>query len=98
MTFKGEGADDYGGPFRDTLVNIVKELETGVMPLFIKTPNNRNEIGNHRACFILNPAVNSPTQLDLFKFLGCIIAFSIISASPTPLNLAPTFWKQLAGD
>lgn len=98
MTFKGEGADDWGGPFRDTLVNIVKELETGVMPLFIKTPNNRNEIGNHRDCYILNPAVNSPTQLDLFKFLGCIIAFSIISTSPTPLNLAPTFWKQLAGD
>ena len=89
---------DYGGPFRDSLVNISRELETGVLPLLIKTPNNRTNAGTNRECYLLNPEAASPTHLEMFHFLGCIIGFGIMSKSPVPLNLAPTFWKQLLGD
>lgn len=84
---------DLGGPFRDSLVNIGQELESSVLPLLIKSPNNRTECGTYRECFVLNPEANSPTHLEMLHFLGCIIGFGIMSKSPVPLNLAPTVWK-----
>lgn len=96
--FKGEGSIDVGGPFRDTLVNIVDEMECGALPLLIKSPNNRNDHGSSRDCFILNPTATSPAHLEMYRFMGAFIAFAILSKSPIPFNLAPTFWKQLLGD
>ena len=98
VSFKGEGSDDYGGPFRDTLTNIAKEMESGVVPLFIKTPNNRNEHGTYRDCFILNGKSKSPSHLLMLRYLGGLLGFAILSKSPIPFNFAPIFWKQLIGD
>ena len=93
----GEGSVDAGGPFRDSLVNIIDEMESGLVPLLIKSPNNRNEHGENRDCYILNPDSKSPAHLEMFKYLGAFIAFGILSKSPVPLNLAPTVWKQILG-
>ena len=73
-------------------------METGVLPLLIKTPNNKTEVGTNRECYLLNPEATSPTHLEMFHFLGCIVGFGIMSKSPVPLNLAPTVWKQLLGE
>jgi len=96
--FKGEGSIDVGGPFRDSLVNVAQEMEDGVLPLLIKSPNNRNDHGTNRDCYILNPDSTSPAHLDMYRFLGAFIAFGILSKSPIPFNLAPTVWKQLLGE
>ena len=93
INFKGEGAIDAGGPFRESLVNVVQEMEDGLLPMLIKSPNNRNDHGSHRDCYILDPASTSPAHLEMFKYLGGYIAFGILSKSPVPLNLAPTVWK-----
>ena len=61
--FLGEGGIDAGGLFRDALVDISKELQSDVLPLLTKTPNNKNDSGNFRECFILNPHARSPTHL-----------------------------------
>lgn len=79
-------------------MNMVKELETGVMPLLTKSPNNSNEFGSNRECFILDFTSKSPTHLELFKFVGGMIAFGIMSKSPIPFNFAPTVWKQLLSE
>mmetsp|Transcript_23102 Transcript_23102/g.28634 ORF Transcript_23102/g.28634 Transcript_23102/m.28634 type:complete len:258 (+) Transcript_23102:8732-9505(+) len=97
INFRGEGSIDAGGPFRDSLTNIVAEMESGYVPLLIKSPNNRNDHGSNRDCFILDPSSKSPAHLEMFKYLGAFIAFSILSKSPVPLNLAPTVWKQILG-
>ena len=89
---------DYGGPFRDSMTNIAKELESNILPLLIKSPNNRNEHGSCRDCFILNGASKSPTHLEMYKFFGGLIAYGIMSKSPVPFNLAPIIWKQLLGE
>lgn len=44
----GEGADDAGGVFDDTITEICEELVNGTMDLFIATPNGRNEVGFNR--------------------------------------------------
>ena len=95
INFKGEGSIDAGGPFRDSLSNIVQEMERGLVPLLIKSPNNKNDHGSNRECYILDPSSKSQTHLEMFKFLGAFIAFSILSKSPLALNLAPTVWKQI---
>lgn len=74
------------------------ELESDVLPLLIKTVNNRNNHGENRDCFIPNPSSNTPTHLELFKFLGHLLGFAIRTMSPLPLHLAPIFWKLLLGD
>ena len=98
MDFKGEGSIDAGGPFRDTFSNFAEELEAGVIPLLIKTPNNRLMMGNYRECYVLDPASTSPTHMNLYSFLGGILGYSILSMAPLPINLAPIVWKQLIGD
>ena len=98
VNFQGEGSVDAGGPFRDSLVNIVQEMEDGLVPLLIKSPNNRNDHGANRDCYILNPDSTSPAMLEMYKYLGGFIAFGILSKSPVPLNLAPTVWKQILGE
>lgn len=54
INFKGEGSIDAGGPFRESLTNISSELESGVVPILIRSPNNKNEHGTNRECFILD--------------------------------------------
>ena len=44
----GEGADDAGGVFDDTITEICQELESGEPPLLIPTPNAINETGYNK--------------------------------------------------
>ena len=41
----GEGADDAGGVFDDTITEMCQELETGAVSLLIPTPNAVTEAG-----------------------------------------------------
>lgn len=96
--FLGEGSMDVGGPYRECLTNMVREMEVGTMPLMIKTANNRNDHGDNRECFMLNPDSKNPTHSELFKFLGVLIGYAFRSKSCMPFNLAPPFWKKLNGE
>lgn len=76
---------------------VVKEMESGFVPLLIKSPNNRNDHGSDRDCFVLDPSSNSRASLEMFKYLGAFIAFGIMCTGKMPLNLAQTVWKQILG-
>lgn len=77
---------------------MARELQSDVLPILIKTSNNRNDHGLNRDCFMLNPSSRSPTHLELFKFFGAFLSFFIMTKAPIPINLAPSVWKQLLGD
>ena len=66
IDFIGENSIDVGGPYRDSIVNVVTEMEMGLVPLLIKSPNNRNEHGANRDCFVLDPTSKSPTHLEMY--------------------------------
>ena len=97
IDFQGESSIDAGGPYRDSITNVVNEMESGLVPLLIKSPNNRNEHGENRDCFVIDPKSTSPSHLEMYRFLGGYIACGILSKAPVPLNLAPSVWKQLLG-
>ena len=48
----GEGADDAGGVFDDTITEMCMELENGVVPLLLPTPNSGTETGNNQDRYV----------------------------------------------
>lgn len=95
VEFKGEGSIDAGGPYRETLTNLCNEWQSPVLPLLIPTPNNKNNHGQYRECWMVNPSSNSPSHLEMFKHFGYFIGAAIRSQQALPLDLAPIFWKLL---
>ncbi|XP_061671695.1 probable E3 ubiquitin-protein ligase HERC1 isoform X2 [Syngnathoides biaculeatus] len=91
----GEGADDAGGVFDDTITEMCQELETGVVDLLIPSPNATAEVGYNRDRFLLNPSSCLDEHMLQFKFLGILMGVAIRTKKPLDLHLAPVVWKQL---
>ena len=51
VRFKGEGGQDCGGPRRDAVSNIAKELMSDVLPFFVRTSNNQTVRGTNADLF-----------------------------------------------
>ncbi|XP_065821674.1 probable E3 ubiquitin-protein ligase HERC1 isoform X4 [Labrus bergylta] len=91
----GEGADDAGGVFDDTITEMCQELQSGVVDLLIHTPNSFADVGCNTDRFLLNPAALSEDHMIQFRFLGILMAVAIRTKKPLDLHLAPLVWKQL---
>jgi E3 ubiquitin-protein ligase HERC1 len=68
----GEGADDAGGVFDDTITEMCIELTNGTLPYLIPTPNSANDVGFNRDRFLLNPDLTTADDLIAFKFIGTL--------------------------
>ncbi|XP_072258440.1 E3 ubiquitin-protein ligase HERC2 [Pyxicephalus adspersus] len=97
VKFVGESVDDCGGGYSESIAEMCEELQNGLTPLLIVTPNGRDESGANRDCFLLNPAAKTPLHMNMFRFLGVLLGIAIRTGSPLSLNLAEPVWKQLAG-
>ncbi|XP_028274446.1 probable E3 ubiquitin-protein ligase HERC1 isoform X2 [Parambassis ranga] len=91
----GEGADDAGGVFDDTITEMCQELQSGVVDLLVHTPNSFADVGSNTDRFLLNPAAHSDDHMVQFRFLGILMAVAIRTKKPLDLHLAPWVWKQL---
>ncbi|KAJ7986812.1 hypothetical protein DPEC_G00332260 [Dallia pectoralis] len=91
----GEGADDAGGVFDDTITEMCQELQSGVVDLLIHTPNSSTDVGSNTDRFLMNPAAASEDHMVQFRFLGILMAVAIRTKKPLDLHLAPWVWKQL---
>ncbi|XP_034934449.1 E3 ubiquitin-protein ligase HERC2 [Chelonus insularis] len=97
VKFVGESVDDCGGGYSESIAEMCDELQNGSLPLFIPTPNGRDDNGTNRDCFLLNPTAKSSLHINMFQFLGILMGIAIRTGSPLSLNLAEPVWKQLAG-
>ncbi|OCT92505.1 hypothetical protein XELAEV_18015562mg [Xenopus laevis] len=97
VKFVGESVDDCGGGYSESIAEMCEELQNGLTPLLIVTPNGRDESGANRDCFLLNPAAKTTLHMNMFRFLGVLLGIAIRTGSPLSLNLAEPVWKQLAG-
>ncbi|KAF4026258.1 hypothetical protein G4228_018565 [Cervus hanglu yarkandensis] len=98
VKFVGESVDDCGGGYSESIAEICEELQNGLTPLLIVTPNGRDESGANRDCYLLSPAARAPVHTSMFRFLaGVLLGIAIRTGSPLSLNLAEPVWKQLAG-
>lgn len=74
----GESVDDCGGGYSESIAEICEELQNGLTPLLIVTPNGRDESGANRDCYLFNPAARAPVHSSMFRFLGGSSQLSVI--------------------
>ena len=91
----GEGAIDAGGPYHETISFMCIELQSDYINLFVKTANNKYNIGELRDKFIVNPDSNKIIQQKAYEFIGKMMAMSISSGEVLNLNLHPIIWKSI---
>lgn len=72
--------DDCGGGYSESIAEMCEELQNGLTPLLIVTPNGRDESGANRDCFLLNPAAKSLLHMNMFRFLGNSIVTDFLLA------------------
>ena len=76
--------DDCGGGYSESIAEMCEELtETDrrqMLPLFIETPNGRDQMGANQDCLVLNPSpklsVSSYQNQELFTSLPSPLIFS----------------------
>ena len=90
-----EGGQDAGGPYREILSDICNDLQSDYIELFIKTPNNKNDIGELRDKYIINPDCDNINHKKAFEFIGKLMGLSISSEDALNFNLHPLIWKSL---
>lgn len=106
MQFVGEGADDVGGPYHQSIRTMVDELHSLTLPLLIPIPNGRIEGSETWAWdplykgdryLLIDTSVTSAEILRLFRFIGILMGISIRSAAPIKLRYFPCApWLLLA--
>lgn len=96
--FKGEFSDDYGGPYRQSIEDFCNELHSDLLPLFIKCPNGRENIGTNREKFVPRPSSISPLHLAMYEFVGKLMGLAIRTKNVLDLDLPSIVWKPLVSD
>ena len=91
----GEGAIDAGGPYHEAISFMCNELQSDYLELFIKTPNNKYNIGELRDKYIVNPDANKNINEKAYIFIGKMMAMAISTGESFNLNLHPIIWKSL---
>ena len=94
VTLVGEHASDAGGVFRETISNISDDLMSERTPLFIRTPNNIEEIGDLRDAWMPNPGCR---RFDLYEFVGRLMVGAIHTDENLVLQLSPFVWRKISG-
>ena len=70
VRFRQEGAEDAGGPYRESMALLGADLSSGVLPLLVPCPNAREGHGDNREKVLPNPACRSAEELQMFRFIG----------------------------
>ncbi|KAK4883685.1 hypothetical protein RN001_007004 [Aquatica leii] len=94
----GEGADDAGGVFDDTITEMCQEITSSEVPLLVPTPNALTDEGFNKDKYLFNPQMNSQQHIMWFKFLGILFGVAMRTKKPLALSLAPIIWKLLVGE
>ena len=96
VNFVGEAADDHGGPYRESIACVCGELQSDVLPLFIKCPNGVHGLGDNRDAVVPNPSGGGALHMEWFCFVGQLLGLALRQRE-TQLNLTlpSVVWKQL---
>lgn len=68
VQFVGEAAIDVGGPYREAISQMCTELQSGALPLLIPSPNQKNDSGQFREKWVLNPGANTLIHMVIWHF------------------------------
>ena len=95
--FTNEGTSNDGS-YRRHFSWMMDELHSSFLPLFIPSKNNKEKNGPFQDRWVINPACNSTLHLDMYKFIGGLIALAFRSGHVMDFRLTPLFWKKFLCD
>ncbi|CCW66746.1 unnamed protein product [Phytomonas sp. Hart1] len=98
VSFYGEGADDVGGPYRESLSQLCSELMSTKLPLFIPIPSQVSDISGQWDAFVIHPLLAPPVNTAMYRFIGRLMAGCLRGAEPLSLYFPSFIWKFLVGD
>jgi len=82
-----------GGSFRHFLWQIVKELQSPLLPILMACPSSA--AGINKGKYILVPGPLTFPEEKLLQFFGQLLGVIIRADIPVGLDLIPYFWKAL---
>jgi hypothetical protein len=106
VNFVGEGADDYSGPYHESISVMSDEINKHLQ-LLVPPPNGQDEstdVPTWAPDFageknkIPNPRLVSDAYLRLFRFVGVLMGIAIRNNAPIKIRLPIITWKQIAGE
>ena len=73
-------------------------FNVNVLDLFIQSPNTIDERGQTRDRYVPNPQYTSPTNIQMYEFVGVWMGLSFRTKSNLPFQLPSMVWKILVGE
>lgn len=98
VNFLGEGSIDVGGPYRDALSSCCSDLMSANTPLFIPSPNKRNDVGLGRDRWVITPSSSSSSHLSMYECVGVLLGIALRTSYTLNLDLPTFVWKQLLSE
>ncbi|CCW61796.1 unnamed protein product [Phytomonas sp. EM1] len=98
VSFYGEGADDVGGPYRESLAQLCSELMSTKLPLFMPIPSQGSDLSEQWDAFVIHPLLAPPVSTAMYRFIGRLMAGCLRGAEPLSLYFPSFVWKLLVGD
>jgi len=94
---KGLNATDAGGPYREVLFQMCRELQSARLPLFIPAPNTRDQLGKNQSSWVPNPSATAPLHLNMYRFVGKLMGLAIRTKDFLQFDFPSIVWKPLVG-
>jgi E3 ubiquitin-protein ligase HERC2 len=93
--FVGEKAQDAGGPYNESWSAFAQEIQTTDLPMFIRSQNNRGNVGVGRDMWIPNPSATNSTATLMYVMLGKLMGMAIRNKMYMAFSFPSIVWKGL---
>jgi len=97
VNYSGMRSIDAGGPYRDCIEHMCRDVQSKSCGLFLPCPNSTAGLGENRDVWIPNPSATSPNQLLQFEFLGKMMGLSLRTRNLLGFRFPSIVWKPLVG-
>lgn len=87
VSYVGEGGIDAGGLFRDCLTQSIGSIFNPNVGIVLKIPNTEE--------FMPNPQWKDPQTLDLYRFIGRLMGYSLRADFSLLFQWSPFIWKGI---
>ena len=98
INFVGESGIDAGGVFREGISSMCQDLFSDHFNLFILCPNGQHETHMNCEKFVPNPAHTTPLALQMYEFVGKLMACSLRAKLMLPFEFPSIIWKLICGE
>jgi hypothetical protein len=98
IQFVEEAGIDAGGVFREGMTRIVEDLFSEHFDLLILCPNGQHDVHANMDKYLPNPRHTGPLALQMFEFVGNLMASSLRTKLHIPFEFPSLVWKKIVGD